>query len=43
VGITPFHDFDSKVPAALKTELDQIKQDIIAGKIKLDNFSTLKK
>ena len=43
VGITPFHDLDSKVPAALKSELDQIKQDIIDGKIKIDNFATLKK
>jgi len=43
VGITPFHEFDSKVPADLKAELDQLKQDIIDGKIKLDNFSTLKK
>jgi basic membrane protein A and related proteins len=32
-GLASFHDFDSKVPAELKTELDQIKQDIISGKI----------
>ena len=43
VGVTPFHELDSKVPAALKTELDQIKQDIISGKIKIDNFASLKK
>jgi basic membrane protein A len=35
VGLAPFHDFDSKVPAATKTELDQIKADIISGKIKI--------
>jgi phosphate/phosphite/phosphonate ABC transporter binding protein len=33
VGLAPFHDLDSMVPAELKTELDQIKADIIAGKI----------
>jgi basic membrane protein A len=33
VSIAPFHDFDSKVPDTLKKELDQIKADIIAGKI----------
>jgi basic membrane protein A len=34
VRISPFHDLDSKVPADLKTELDQLKADIIAGKVK---------
>jgi len=33
VQIAPYHDFDSKVPATLKTEVDQLKQDIISGKI----------
>ncbi len=33
VGLASFHDFESKVPAEMKTELDQIKADIIAGKI----------
>ncbi len=33
VGLAPFHDFESKVPATLQAELDQIKADIIAGKI----------
>ena len=37
VGIAPFHDFDSKVPATLQAELDQLKQDIIDGKIKIDD------
>jgi len=32
-AIAPFHDFDSKVPADVKSELDQIKADIISGKI----------
>ena len=34
VGLAPFHDFDSKIPASVKAELDQIKADIISGKIK---------
>ncbi len=33
VGIAPFHDFEAKVPAELKAEIEQIKADIIAGKI----------
>jgi basic membrane protein A len=41
VSIAPFHDLDSKVPAALKTELDQIKADLISGKVKT-GFDTLK-
>ncbi len=31
VGIAPFHDFEDKVPQELKDELDQIRQQIIAG------------
>ncbi|MFE9652816.1 BMP family protein [Micromonospora sp. NPDC006431] len=33
VSIAPFHDFDSKVPADLKAEVDKIKADIAAGTI----------
>lgn len=33
VKLSPFHDLDSKVPADLKAELDQLKADIIAGKV----------
>jgi basic membrane protein A and related proteins len=32
-SLAPFHDFDSKVSADTKKELDQIKADIISGKI----------
>ncbi|HVV23343.1 MAG TPA: BMP family ABC transporter substrate-binding protein [Pseudonocardiaceae bacterium] len=35
VGLSPFHQFDSKVDSGLKSELDQIKQDIISGTIKI--------
>ena len=34
VALAPFHDFDSKVPAALKTELAQLKAGIVDGSIK---------
>ena len=34
VVLSPFHDFSSKVPAALQSELNTIKQEIISGKIK---------
>jgi basic membrane protein A len=34
VVLSPFHDFSSKVPAALQSELNTIKQQIISGKIK---------
>jgi basic membrane protein A len=32
-GLSPFHQFDSKVDSTLKSELDQIKQKIISGAI----------
>lgn len=38
-GLAPFHEFDSKVPAELKSELDTIKADIISGKIKIESKS----
>ncbi|HEY0717358.1 MAG TPA: BMP family ABC transporter substrate-binding protein [Streptosporangiaceae bacterium] len=33
VALAPFHQFDSKVPAQLKTELNTVKQGIIDGSI----------
>jgi basic membrane protein A len=38
-GLSPFHDFDSKVPAELKTELDQLKSDIVSGTITIESKS----
>ncbi len=35
VQLAPFHDMDSKVPADLKSELDQLKKDIISGKVQV--------
>ena len=34
-GLSPFHMFDSKVPADVKDELKTIKADITSGKIKI--------
>jgi basic membrane protein A len=33
VSIAPYHDFDSKIDAGLKSEVEQLKADIISGKI----------
>jgi len=38
-SLAPFHEFDSKVPAELKTEVDALKADIISGKIKIESKS----
>ena len=38
-GLAPYHDFDSKVPADLKAEVDALKADIVAGKIKIESKS----
>jgi basic membrane protein A len=42
VSIAPYHDFDSKVPADLKAEVDKLKADIIAGTVKVDSPSSPK-
>jgi len=36
VGLAPFHNLDSVVPATLKSELDQVKADILSGAITLN-------
>jgi basic membrane protein A len=38
-GLSPFHEFDSKIPAELKSELDALKADIISGKITIESKS----
>jgi basic membrane protein A len=38
-GISPYHQFDAKIPADLKAEVDKIKTDIIAGNIKITSKS----
>ncbi|MHB1613955.1 MAG: BMP family lipoprotein [Actinomycetes bacterium] len=39
VGLAPFHDWASKVPATLQSELAQVKAGIIAGTIKVTSPS----
>jgi basic membrane protein A and related proteins len=36
-GLSPYHDWDSKIPAELKTEIDTLKKDLIDGKIKVES------
>jgi len=38
-GLAPFHEFDSKVPSAVKSELDKVKSDIQSGAIKVSSPS----
>ena len=38
VGMAPFHDLDSKVPQALKDEIDALKAALIDGSVKADDF-----
>jgi basic membrane protein A len=38
-GLASFHDFDSKVPSDLKSELETVKKDISSGKIKITSPS----
>jgi basic membrane protein A len=38
VDIAPYHDFDSKVDAGLKSEVDQLRQDIIDGKVPVTSY-----
>lgn len=38
VGLAPFHDWASKVPADLQGELDALKADIISGKVKVKSY-----
>ncbi|BAS27166.1 BMP family lipoprotein [Limnochorda pilosa] len=37
VDIAPFHDYEDRVPASLKTELEQIRQQLIDGTLKVDD------
>ncbi|WP_443629956.1 BMP family lipoprotein [Arthrobacter rhizosphaerae] len=42
VLLAPFHDLESAVPAELKTELEQIKKDIVDGKLKVESAASPK-
>ncbi|MCW1806107.1 BMP family lipoprotein [Brachybacterium squillarum] len=37
VGLAPYHDLDAEVPDELKSEVDQLKADIISGKITVES------
>jgi basic membrane protein A and related proteins len=39
VGLAPYHNFASKVPSSLQSELDQVKQGIISGTIQIPTKS----
>jgi basic membrane protein A len=39
VGLSPYHDFSSKVDSGLQSEINQVKQDIISGKIAITSPS----
>jgi basic membrane protein A len=36
VSIAPYHDFDSKIPASVKSDIDALRKGIIAGTISVD-------
>ncbi|HSU35037.1 MAG TPA: BMP family ABC transporter substrate-binding protein [Propionibacteriaceae bacterium] len=38
-ALTPYNDFDDKVPPELKTEVDALKEAIISGEIKIESKS----
>jgi basic membrane protein A len=37
VSISPFHEFESTIPADLKTEIEALKAQIIGGDIKVES------
>jgi basic membrane protein A len=39
VGFAPYHDYASKIPASLQSQIDQVKADLISGKITIDSPS----
>jgi basic membrane protein A and related proteins len=43
VGLSPFHDFASKVPSGLQSDLDAVKAGILDGSIKVESPASLKK
>ena len=38
VLLSPFHDFDATIPAALKSEIDALKAAIVGGSVKVCTF-----
>ena len=42
LGLAPFHDLESKVPAELSSKLDELKAGIIDGSITVESVSSPK-
>lgn len=42
VGLAPYHDFDKEVPEDVKTKVDELKQQIIDGTIKVESENSPK-
>lgn len=42
VQLAPFHNFDAQVPSELKSELEQLKKDIVDGKLKVESAASPK-
>lgn len=40
LGLAPWHDFESKVPADVKTKIDELKAQIISGEITVESEAT---
>lgn len=40
VGLAPFHEFEDDVPAELVTELDTLKEDIVAGEVVVESSAS---
>lgn len=38
VGLAPYHDYESKVPAELSSKIDELKQSIINGDITVESY-----
>jgi basic membrane protein A len=38
-GISPYHEFDAKIPAELKAEVEKVKADIESGSLKVTSKS----
>lgn len=39
VGFAPYHDFDSKIPSDLKSQIDKVKAGLMSGQIKVESPS----
>jgi len=38
VGLAPFHNFEDQVPQDLRDKIDQLKQDIIDGRVVVESY-----